>query len=596
MSTKLAVAIALVVLVAAGAILLLGITKPHEVKFAESVTFERLETYVMWDGSASCRYLMWQPPSYISSFNKLSVQRMGEDVLESIYEEEMKRYYAMMGFEIDNFSCEISGTGENDNFTLLLTWSIPRFARWDGDRWEIQLDWVNRNMGAEDAVSESDSNWIVARSIAKASGFDFGIHTSYSVDSTFLPEGAADVRLDSEAHWFLDYGGGSYSETSIRLQQVEGRHVVVENGVFVTSAENEMSITVDQLLENYAPVLISYSGPGPDNWSLAGSFEWARLDMKYGRDLRENYPVRIENSWHYLTPAQMFYCSAMELLAVSRGEELNAISPPQIPWPEQEEGDWNVCWSELSMGECLSLADQVSKLGSIPEWFETSAGRIRPSDLFYTFLRVLSVYEKSGSLPDRILVAPVPKGRLTWGSTIMGADNAYYLLSDLYVVVGGERSLEVLENIRDELDNRKLVEEICNWTGSNITYGLSFRPPTSEETLVSRRGQCRDYTNVYLAIARGAGIPARRISGWIVSRWQPPAGWEFVVTTTPDGKTVGGHAWVEAFVPGEGWIPLEPQSSRPSLLVGNLPYDVYKQTRQTWIGALAGYEAARGNL
>jgi len=596
MSLKVAGLIVLVAVLAIGALIFLGGPQQREIKFAESVTFGRLETYVAWDGSASCRYLLSQPPSYISSFNKLIVHKMGVDVIASGYAEYMRKYYAMMGFEIENFSCEVSGMGENDNFTVTFTWSIPRFARWNGDSWEIELDWVDRTMGAEDAISESDSDWIFTRSVAQTYGLDFGVHFSYSADLTFLPEGAADVRLPSETHSFQDYGGGSYSESLIELQQIGGRYVIFENEVFVTATENEMSITVDQLLNNYSPSVILYHGQEPDNWSLIESFEWARLDMKYGRDLRENYPVRMENSWHYMTPAQMFCCSALEILAVFGGEDITAVSPAQVTWPGQEEGDWAVCWRELSMDEYLSLAARVSELESIPEWFDTAAGRMRPSDVFYTFLRILSAYKESGRLPDRILVAPVPKGGLAWGNRAIGADNAYYLLSDTYVVVGGEGALDVLENIRDDLDNMGLVEEICNWTGSNISYGLYFRPPTSEEMLVSRRGQCRDFTNVYLAIARSAGIPARRVSGWIISGWQPPAGWEFAVTTTPDGKTVASHAWVEAFVPGEGWVPLEPQSSRPSLFVGDLPFDAYRQTEQTWIGALAGYEAARGNL
>jgi transglutaminase-like putative cysteine protease len=114
--------------------------------------------------------------------------------------------------------------------------------------------------------------------------------------------------------------------------------------------------------------------------------------------------------------------------------------------------------------------------------------------------------------------------------------------------------------------------------------------------LISRKGQCRDYTNVYLALSRTAGIPARRVSGWVITEWQPPAGWEFVVGTTPDGKTVASHAWIQVFVPGEGWVQVEPQSKKPDLYVGELPYEVYKQVevKQTWMEALAAYETARG--
>ena len=79
------------------------------------------------------------------------------------------------------------------------------------------------------------------------------------------------------------------------------------------------------------------------------------------------------------------------------------------------------------------------------------------------------------------------------------ASYAYFLLPGTHVITDTAKVNEMLDNIRDTYDNRGLAEEICNWIGYNITYGLSFTPPTSEDVLASRNGQCRNYTNVYLA-------------------------------------------------------------------------------------------------
>jgi len=594
MSKKIVV---IVVLAAVGLAMVLFIAGTvQEKKFVEAVSFDRMEAYVSEDGSARVEYIMWQPPSYISSFNKLMVQNMGEDIIANLYDESIRKYYAMMGFEIENFSCEVTGMGDNDNFTLTLTWVVPLFARWDGESWRIDLNWVDRRLGAEDSISEGDSEWVFLRSIARSSGYDFGTHTAYSTSFTFLPDGAADIQLTGTSS-YLDYGGGSYSESHVELQEINGVPVVVENDLSFTSTEEEMTITVDDLLAGYSPFSVSYTAPEPASWSFADSLEWLRLDLKYGRTLRENYPVRLNGSWYYMTPAQALRYSAKFLIEISEGEEFSVGLPfVDVTWPENEEGSWEAAWKELTKEEYLSLADQASACESVSSWFDTSVGKVRPSDLLYMFLRTLSAYRKSGALPDRVQVVPIPKGELVWGSYRIGADNAYYLLSDSYVIVNGNMAQEVLDNIADELDNRGLAEEICNWTGSNISYGLYFRPPTSEDVLSTRHGQCRDFTNVYLALARSAGIPARRISGWVVSEWQPPAGWEFVVTSTPDGKNVCSHAWVEALIPGEGWISIEPQSSRPSLFVETLPYEIYKRTEQTWIEALTGYETAGGPL
>jgi transglutaminase-like putative cysteine protease len=48
-----------------------------------------------------------------------------------------------------------------------------------------------------------------------------------------------------------------------------------------------------------------------------------------------------------------------------------------------------------------------------------------------------------------------------------------------------------------------------------------------------------------LAVCRSAGVPARYVSGYLYTE-KPPAG---------DGAM---HAWVEAYLPGGGWIGLDP--------------------------------------
>ncbi|MEM2878507.1 MAG: transglutaminase-like domain-containing protein [Candidatus Hadarchaeales archaeon] len=581
-------------LVAIGAVVFLSFGPEGEPKFADFYEYHIGETRINWDGSAECRLVAWMPPSQLTSYFKTIALSIGENDIMTSYEANIRKLYAMMGLELENFSGSISGLGDNENFTVTMTWRIPYLARWDGDLWKVDLSWVDRRMGAEDYISDADRSWIQMRSLVTAIGLNFAFYHVISEDITYFPEGATDVRLREESY-FMDYGGGSYQRGSVGLLTSDGRYMLVENTVEVTSTENEMTITLEEFLENYSERVVEYSGPGPENLSFLDTLEWVRLDLKYGREMEENYPICLEG-WRWLSPSQIFRGSARAILSISEGSELTLEEVPDTRWPSQEVGDWSTCWAELSMEDYLRLAAQVAGLESIPAWFETPAGRMRPSDLLYTFLRILSDFRRSCRLPERVMVAPVPRGELAWGSHTLGAENAYYLLSEPYVVVKGKQALEVLENLPSGLDNRKTVEEICNWTGSNITYGLYFKPPTSEEIMRIGRGQCRDFTNVYLALARTAGVPARRVYGWITSEWTPPAGWEFVVTKTPDGRTVASHAWAQALIPGEGWVSLEPQSKRPALYIGNLPYDVYRQTEQTWVEVLAGYEMVRETM
>ena len=77
---------------------------------------------------------------------------------------------------------------------------------------------------------------------------------------------------------------------------------------------------------------------------------------------------------------------------------------------------------------------------------------------------------------------------------------------------------------------------------------------TPEETLRQRRGSCRDFAVLMMEAARSLGIAARFVSGYI-----------FV----PDscGLAGGGatHAWMQAYLPGAGWIDFDPTNS----IIGN---------------------------
>ena len=75
-----------------------------------------------------------------------------------------------------------------------------------------------------------------------------------------------------------------------------------------------------------------------------------------------------------------------------------------------------------------------------------------------------------------------------------------------------------------------------------------------EETLRHRRGSCRDFAVLMMEAARALGVAARFVSGYI-----------FV----PDSSGLAGggatHAWMQAYLPGAGWIDFDPTNS----IVGN---------------------------
>jgi transglutaminase-like putative cysteine protease len=118
---------------------------------------------------------------------------------------------------------------------------------------------------------------------------------------------------------------------------------------------------------------------------------------------------------------------------------------------------------------------------------------------------------------------------------------------------------DLLGKLARELDVRRrddpllLLRELTAGLRETFEYAPQATKVDSpiDEALSNRRGVCQDFAHIMIALVRGIRIPCRYVSGYLFHR----------VEEHDRSAEDATHAWVEALLPGLGWLGFDPTNN-----------------------------------
>ncbi len=138
-------------------------------------------------------------------------------------------------------------------------------------------------------------------------------------------------------------------------------------------------------------------------------------------------------------------------------------------------------------------------------------------------------------------------------------------------------------------DRLNKAYQVADWMRENTAYSLHLpelpkgSDPVEYFLGTSRLGYCMHYASASVMILRELGVPARYVSGYVAgSYWQDGTTMKFEAVV----KDSDAHAWVEIYLEGFGWIPVEVTKGYSVIPAGE---QIYQQTEN------GGYKLVREN-
>lgn len=133
-----------------------------------------------------------------------------------------------------------------------------------------------------------------------------------------------------------------------------------------------------------------------------------------------------------------------------------------------------------------------------------------------------------------------------------------YLLLYLEALPAGPQLSELLRGIADRApETVAFLVSLNQQLYQRIAYRVRLEPGVQapEITLETGSGSCRDSAWLLVQLLRHLGLATRFVSGYLIQLQSDSA-----PATKADHDRADLHAWAEVYLPGAGWVGLDPTS------------------------------------
>jgi len=139
-------------------------------------------------------------------------------------------------------------------------------------------------------------------------------------------------------------------------------------------------------------------------------------------------------------------------------------------------------------------------------------------------------------------------------------------------------SKEITKNAKS---TQEKINLIVNYLKQNNEYSLTPQATTIEDFILNKKsGYCEHFATAFVLLARGSGIPARLVSGFVTTEWNKTLNYYIV-------RAKDAHTWAEVYVDGF-WKTVDPT---PPIVTNQNPISMFLDSiRMFWYREVITYD------